>query len=180
MGEKAPWKKRQAIPDPQVLDAAQQYETARGILWAAAQPGTGILLPLMNTAAMAIELYLKSLSAEVVHVADEGLPGVSVYAKPAVTNRKGHVLAGLLDELDDDIRALLEAAYAEALQPTLKQQPGLRDVLAGIDGAMVASRYPFEPDKDITKYKLDHLMRVPTFLDEFTRNLEPRDRIKWQ
>lgn len=177
----ADWKKRQEIPDPQVLDAARQYEAARRILDAAAQPGTGVVLPLINTAAFAIELYLKSLSAEVVHEADESFPGMSrVYAQPAVTNAKGHGLAGLLDKIDDDIRTALETAYAEMLQPTLENQPALREVLGCIDGAMVASRYPFERGKDVSKYKLDHLMRVPAFLDEFTRTLEPRQRITWQ
>ena len=57
-----PWRKRQEIPNAQVRDAAEQYEAARKLL--TQPPGSGILLPLMNVAAVAIELYLKSLSAK--------------------------------------------------------------------------------------------------------------------
>lgn len=53
----APWTKRQEIPDPQVLDAADQYEEACRIL---AGQASGILFPLMNVASMAVELYLIS------------------------------------------------------------------------------------------------------------------------
>jgi len=44
------WRKRQEIPDAQVRDAADQFEAARKVL-DAQPPGSGILLPLMNTAA---------------------------------------------------------------------------------------------------------------------------------
>ena len=45
---------RQEIPNPQILDAADQYEEARKLL-AEQPPGSGVLLPLMiftNTAAI--------------------------------------------------------------------------------------------------------------------------------
>jgi hypothetical protein len=64
-----PWTKRQEIPDPQVRDAADQFEPARELLWAQG-PGSGLLCPLMNNASIAIELYLKCLSAEKVYAAD--------------------------------------------------------------------------------------------------------------
>jgi hypothetical protein len=48
---------------PQIRDAADQFETARQLL-DAQPPFAGLLCPLMNTAAVAIELYLKCLLAE--------------------------------------------------------------------------------------------------------------------
>ena len=57
------WESRREIPNPQIRDVADQYEQARQIL-SMQPPGTGILLPLMNTASMAIELYLKCLAGE--------------------------------------------------------------------------------------------------------------------
>ena len=74
--EDVPWSKRQDIPDPQILDAADQYEAARKLL-AEQLPGSGVLLPLMNTATVAVELYLKCLSAELIHIEDEQVPKVS-------------------------------------------------------------------------------------------------------
>jgi hypothetical protein len=84
--EDVPWSKRQEIPAPQVLDAADQYEKACKLL-VEQPPGSGVLLPLTNTAAMAVELYLKCLFAELMHVEDELMPEVSrVYAAPAITS----------------------------------------------------------------------------------------------
>ena len=88
-----PWRKRQEIPDPQILDAADQYGEACKLL-DEQPPGSGVLLPLMNTAAIAVELYLKCLSAELIYVEDDQMPEVSrVYAEPA---RREHNLLALL------------------------------------------------------------------------------------
>ena len=40
-----PWRRRQEIPDAQVLDAADQYEAASRVLWAQLSEG-GILTPI--------------------------------------------------------------------------------------------------------------------------------------
>ena len=45
-------------PDSQIRAAADQYEAARQRL-DMAPPGAGVVLPLINTAAVAVELYLK-------------------------------------------------------------------------------------------------------------------------
>jgi hypothetical protein len=109
--EDVPWSKRQEIPDPQVLDAADQYEDARKLL----AKQRGVLLPLMNTAAMAVELYLKCLSAELIYIEDEYMPDVSrVYAAPTIAKGQGHGLVVLLNAMPKDIRgSLIEAFDAE-------------------------------------------------------------------
>ena len=48
------WRSRREIPNPRIRDVADQYEQAR-LLLSTQPPGTGILLPLMNVAAMAME-----------------------------------------------------------------------------------------------------------------------------
>jgi hypothetical protein len=113
--EDVPWSKRQEIPAPQVLDAADQYEKACKLL-AEQPPGSGVLLPLTNTAAMAVELYLKCLFAELMHVEDELMPEVSrVYAAPAITSGQGHGLVALLNVMPPDVRrALINAFDAES------------------------------------------------------------------
>lgn len=163
-----PWKTRQQIPDAQIKDAADQYETGRKIL-AAQAPGGGVLLPLMNAAAVAIELYLKCLSAELKFTSiDDDVGGYLVTATP----KHGHTLVTLLDHAPDDIRADVESEFRDR-----SSDLELRDALSRCDGAFAASRYPFEHGTDLTKYPFDLLMRCSEFLAEFVAKLEPHDRI---
>ena len=169
--EDVPWSKRQEIPDPQVLDAANQYEEARKLL-AEQPPGSGVLLPLMNTAAVAVELYLKCLSAELIHVEDEQMPEVSrLYAEPA---RRGHNLVALLDAMPPDVRCSLINAFRARWNKDLQR------VLTELEGVFLATRYPFECGIDITRYNLKHLMGLADFLGRFARSVPPTDRIEWK
>jgi DNA polymerase len=173
-----PWTKRQEIPDPQILDAADQYERARQLL-ATNPPGTGVLLPLMNAAAVAIELYLKCLSAELVHVRDESAGDVSrVYARPAITGSKGHRLVDLFDALPEDLRLPLVATFEAELRSKLGI--GLRLLLSRLEGAFMSTRYPFESGIDISRYELGHLMNLSQFLQRFVHALPPKSRITWK
>jgi hypothetical protein len=174
----APWIKRQEIPDSQFLDAADQYEEARKVL-AELPPGRSVLLPFMNTASMAIELYLKSLSAELIHVKDELMPAVSrVYAEPAIMGRGGHRLVRLLDEIPDGVRTALVTAFDAEFERTWGVD--VRRVLTELEGAFEASRYSFEYGTDITRYNLGHLMGLADFLGRFARSIPPTDRIAWK
>ena len=173
-----PWSKRQEIPDPQVLDAADQYEEARKLL-AEQPPGSGVLLPLMNTAAMAVELYLKCLSAELIHVEDEQMPEVSrVYAAPAITSGPGHGLVALLNAMPPDVRHSLINAFDAELRTRWNKD--LQSVLAELEGAFLATRYPFEHGIDITRYNLEHLMGLADFLGRFARSVPTMDCIEWK
>jgi len=165
----SPWKERRKIPDPQVRDAADQFDDAR-LLLGSQPPGSGLLLPLINNAAVALELYLKSLCAVVVHTPVPNFPGLSIVTAEA----KGHGLIALLESIPDDIRQSLEQAYATAHTGGV-----LRKALKQYEGLFVASRYAFEKDKDIGEYPLARLMDLCSFLREFTANMEPIDRIEW-
>lgn len=171
-----PWTKRQEIPDAQILDAADQYEQACRVL---AEQASGVLLPLMNVASMAVELYLKALSAEMIHVEDDLMPEVSrVYAAPAITSNQGHELVGLLNAMPEDVRTALLAAFDAELKPTWRTD--LQSVLQGLEGVLMSSRYPFEHGIDITKYNLGHLVGLAGFLARFVKTLPATDRIAWK
>jgi hypothetical protein len=88
------WKKQWQIPDQQIVDAADQYQDACELL-AKKTPLSGVLLPQMNAAAMSIELYLKSLSAERIYTPDMEMPEVSVVSSSPVpiTMRVFHTCA---------------------------------------------------------------------------------------
>jgi hypothetical protein len=172
------WKKRMKIPDPQVLDAAKQYDDARQSLL---QARCG-LLPLLNTAAVAVELFLKSLSFETIHVPVDdplGPPGLSIVYAAAPQRGKTHDLAPLFDIIPDDIRDRLEISFAK--DPLSGGRMRLRDVLARYESLFEKSRYPFEQDAAILLQTLsiDHLMLLSSFLRGFVISLQATDRIWW-
>jgi hypothetical protein len=164
------WNKRMRIPDPQVRDAAEQYDNARQVLERQG-PGTGVLLPLLNTATVAVELFLKSLACELVHEPVKGGPiGLStVHADP---EKKNHCLVELLDVIQEDVRENLENTF---LNETGK---ALRGILTGCEGLFQHSRYPFESKaRDVSEYSLSDLMMLAEFLRKAVANMEATDRI---
>jgi hypothetical protein len=172
------WRKRQEIPDAQICDAADQYEAARKLL-AEQPPGLGVLLPQMNVAAVAIELYLKCLSAELVHTRDDGFPGLFlVTAAPTLTGRKGHDLTALFGKLSDDLKQELEAAF-QTERPNATGHTFL-EMLKKCEGAFAASRFPFEHGMNISKYPLGDLMFSSEFLSRFVSKLPPKEYIEWK
>lgn len=171
---KEPWKKRRRIPDLQVLDAAEQYDDARQLLHRQ-PPGSGVLLPLLNNAAVAVELFLKSLSSELIYIPVSGFDGLSkVHAEPEL---KDHKLVSLFDGISDDIRRQLESQFAT--YTSIQTGTSLRDMLRAYEGLFAASRYPFEARGDIRKYPLMPLMDLSAFLRTFVANMEPVDQIEW-
>jgi hypothetical protein len=170
-----PWRKRQEIPDAQIRDAADQYEAARKLL-AAQPPFSGVLLPQMNVAAVAIELYLKCLSAELVHTPDDDFPGgFIVSTAPA---RKGHRLTSLFGELSDNLKQELEVTF-QTERPDATGQTFL-ETLKRCEGAFAESRYPFENGMDVSKYLLEDLMFSSEFLSRFVSKLPPKEYIEWK
>ena len=131
-----PWSKRQEIPDASVLDAAVQFHDGCLVLWKTLQDKGGVLLPFMNTAAMSIELYLKTLATELKWVPQED--GVSiVYSMPA----RGHEPTKLLQAIPDDVRVKLAAAFV-AWEGSNGQT--IEDRCAIYDKLFMDSRYVFE------------------------------------
>lgn len=167
----APWSKRQQIPDLQIVDAADQYEKVCRLLLAQ-PPGSGVVLPLINSAAVSIELYLKSLSAERIYTRDTLMPKASVVT--ACASVSGHVLEPLFKGISDDVRTKLIEAYDA--KPRFSED--FLVALKKLDGAFSASRYPFEPGVDASKYDLQFLVCMAKFLREFVRALPPREKIE--
>lgn len=168
-----PWKKRSKIPDTQILDAAEQYDDARRLLQRQ-PPGSGVLLTELNTAAVAIELFLKSLSSRVIFVDLPELNGYQVYAEPIL---KSHPLVKLFDGIPDDIRQRLELSYSTST--LVSGEPSLRELLAKCEGLFQESRYPFEAKSEIRKYFSLPLSELSNFLRVFIATLTPVERIEW-
>jgi hypothetical protein len=169
-----PWRKRWKIPDAQIQDAADQYEAARKLL-AIQPPFSGVLLPLINVAAVAIELYLKCLSAELVHTPDKTLPGCFIVS--AAPTQWGHKLAPLFAGISDDLKQDLEIAFQAERLNVIGQT--FLETLKRCEGAFAESRYPFEKGKDISKYPLNDLMFISEFLSRYVSKLPPKEYIEW-
>ncbi len=168
------WQSRREVPDRQIRGAADQYEEARKLL-NQLPPGSGVVLPLINTATMAIELYLKCLCAETIHIPINNGTGVSlVHSEPV---QRGHKLVQLLDTIDGELQTELNQVWQES---DLASANGLRSDLEQMDGAFAASRYPFGPDSDPSDYNLSILMALSSFLSAFVAGLKPSETIVWE
>lgn len=163
------WKDRQEIPDPQVKEAADQYDEARRILESQG-PGSGVLYPLFNNSIMAVELYLKSLSAKKVYQQMPGSKWSKVHAEPS---QSGHRLKELLDAIPGEFRERLERDFRERCFAEL----GV--ILCNYEGLFTQSRYPYEGVHDLAQYPLDPLMMLSEFLREFVAQMVPVQRIHW-
>lgn len=173
MSRQQPWKSRREIPDPQIRDAADQFDAARRLL-SAQPPGSGVLFPLVNATAVVIELYLKCLAAEKHHAPDTEVGLSRVHSKPST---KGHGLRHLYRAIDATTRRDMERSFASS-RPTVNS-PGIESLLERCEGAFEVSRYPFEPDADPSTLDLESLIAVADFLSAFTRTYPPRETISW-
>ena len=123
---------------------------------------------------MAIELYLKCLAGEVVQVPEEdalttGIPEIDEiesYRVYAQASTGGHDFGKILCAIDEDVRALLETNYVNVAGSEFKHD------LISIDDALVVTRYPFEPDKDLERINWETLMTISEFLRHFVTSLE--------
>jgi hypothetical protein len=163
------WKDRQEIPDPMVKDAADQYDEARRILEGQG-PDSGVLYPLFNSSIVAVELYLKSLSAKKVYQEIPDSKWSKVHAEP---QQAGHKLKQLLDAIPDEFRERLEREFRERCSAEL----GV--ILSGYEGLFNQSRYPYEEVHDLARYPLGPLMMLSAFLRDFVAEMVPVQRIHW-
>jgi hypothetical protein len=169
------WVRQQEIPDQQISNAADQFVTASELLSNENLP-SGILLPVINTAAVSIELYLKSLAAERSYIADAHMPEMSVVSARAQI--PDHSLLKLFAAIPDKVRAQLVAAYDAQVRPKLKDDFVI--TLGKIEGAFEASRYSFEAGMDITKYSSSQLLAVAKLLKAFVTSMPVQRSIEWK
>jgi hypothetical protein len=170
-----PWVRRQEIPGQQIINAADQFLVASELL--SREPlGSGVLLPIINTAAVSIELYLKGLGAERIYIEDAEMPEMSsVSARAQIID---HALTKLFAAIPDEVRAQMVVAYDAQLR--LKSEDDFETTLGKIKGAFAASRYPFEPGVDITKYSSTQLVDVAKFLRAFVKSMPVQHSIEWR
>ena len=157
------------IPNPQILDAARQFRDGF-CLMIRQPPYSGVLLPALHCASIALELYLKALSAHEIEVADPAPTGGGyVYAQSA---SKCHRLEDLFDKAPTDIQDLMETAAGN--MPHLSGFSGVRKALEAHNPMFIASRYPFEPNSELSDVKIQALDELVGLLDDVTRKAPHR------
>jgi hypothetical protein len=169
-----PWKSRQEFPDGVIRHTADQYECASRLLWEEAVSGSPVLFPFLNCAAIALELYLKSLDAKLIFTPDEHIPGMSVVT---VKSQWGHALVPLFDKIAEEDRTQLEDAFVTK-HP--EANSSFREMVGRFEGLFQQSRYSYEKGADITKYHLDPLRATLVFLRDYIATLQEEDRIVWR
>ncbi len=148
------------VPNSQVLDAAEQFHAAfRSLI--AASPDGGVLLPALHCASIALELYLKSLSARELELPDPVLPDVATIHAEART--PSHKLTNLFDLVPSAEQQLLE--LAKQSRPRLNDYADIRDLFGVHESMFIASRYPFEVGRDFDDIKTDVLGELLDVLD---------------
>lgn len=181
------------LPNEQIQDAAGQYYRAFEVLeerhnqvgLEGQEPD--FYLPLLNAAAITVELYLKSLAAR-----DEYYPdGPSapqqkrqpvgkvkpwlLYQKHAKAEEHGHKPTRLFDGIDGPIQKQLTAAFSAS---SLAQQVGgsFKGFLERYDELFQYSRYAFEEKLHGANFPLDPLFALVRFLHSFVEGLPPTVR----
>lgn len=128
--------------------------------------GGNIVSPLINLAAVAIELYLKALSSDEVLIPDSsGVKRIStVYAKPKKAGNNGHGLVERLKILPAKVQTQLISSYLTEFRKDFET------VLLTFEGAFQASRYSYEVDMDISKINIDDIVNMVDFLSRFVEH----------
>ena len=136
------------IPNQQILEGAKYYRRAHETL---DQSGSDwVLLPAIHCAAIAMELYLKSLCGQSVYTPSPFVQDVDIVT---AASPYGHRLPSLHDKVPKDFQDKLdkEAFAYERLRSYLEQRTAgvvtngfFRDVLDKLDGRLfMPSRYPY-------------------------------------
>ncbi len=162
---------RQEIPDPQVKDAAEQYINAWNELYKLPL-GSGVLLPMMNIATVAIELYLKCLCSEQVFTPVDSVDRINIVtAKP---QKRGHDFIKIFKKIPEAYRCELTKQYNSFFE---NDSRNFEHVISELEGAFMQSRYPYEADCDVSRFNLQDLSKLCEFLSDFVSNLQVTDTV---
>lgn len=132
-------------------------------------PGSGLLLPALHCASIALELYLKSLSARELEIRDVLVGGAYIYAQSAASI---HALEDLFDMAPADIRQLIEHEVGQSIR--LRFFGSARSALGAHNSMFMASRYPFEASSELQDVKIEALDDLLQVLDKVIRQVPHR------
>jgi len=166
------YKMRQQIPDDLVKDAAEQFMSGWKLLEQNIIPGSGLLLPFINTGTLVIELYLKCLSSKVIHTPEGQIK--DMYIVTAAPQKSGHNLCNIFKKIPESYKVEMQQAYASTYDDESRK---FEDILRTLEGAFMDSRYSYETDRNIDKYSLKDLKNICEFLSKYVTNLKVKETI---
>lgn len=152
------------IPNDRVAGVADQFRDAANLLFQGL-PQHSLVSPLMVVAALAAELYLKSLNAKNVYHDLREEMGVEGWRITSQAAKSGHDLRTLYDALPPEIRQGLEEAYT--VRPAGRRSSSVLAAVAAYSRVFVDSRYPFEDPGKVTGTSISGLMDLANFLGDF-------------
>ena len=154
------------VPDQQILDAARQYHAGYRQL-DRQPPGSGVLLPALSSAAIAVELFLKSFAAYQVEMPENDGTGV-VIVYPSLP-RRSHKLVDWFWDTPTEFQTIFTEECLN--RPHLARHGGPEGALEALEGLFQAARYPYERDQDITRYRLQTISECLAGMEESARRL---------
>lgn len=148
-------------PDPYILEAADDF--ADGARAVSPPANMRCVRSYFVMSCFAIELYLKSLNAEVETRPVPGVPGaVQLGSK---SRKRGHSLVALFDALDQHIKDDIERLYGQAAPAGASQ---FRTALEPYDRVFEKFRYSFELDNAMSGLNVTQLARLLSTLRAFS------------
>lgn len=128
-----------------------------------------MLLPALHCASIALELYLKSLSAHEIEEPAALAGGAYIYAK---SPSKSHKLEDLFDQAPADIQQLID--NSAMARDRLRHFGSTRKALESHNTMFMASRYSFEPSSALEGIVIEALDELLQVLDDVIRPLPRR------
>lgn len=162
------------VPNQVIAHQADQFFEASQVL----DSHRGLLTPYLMNAAVAIELYIKSLSSREVYsypeVRDDKPSFETVYEVTAKSLQKGHIFSRLFEFIPSFMRDVITERF--------ERQHGVEFIteLSRHDSLFMDSRYLFErdtrgwfdDDKGHKSTRLESLRRIVAFLHSFLHQLQ--------
>lgn len=166
--------KRIQIPNRKIKNCAEQFKNATELLYL--QPlGSGVVLPLITNAVFAIELYLKSLNAQIICNEEYffnalDIAGGKVSAK---VNCRIHPLTKLFNSINKDIKKQVVSYYKKSRLFSTTTQLGT--ILKKYNNLYTKARFSFEKNQSVSGTSLTELKKLVNFFHAFVDQLQHKE-----
>ncbi|MBL0564613.1 hypothetical protein [Aeromonas veronii] len=165
---------RLEIPNLMVLDSADQFYDGAKIL-NELPPGSGVLLPIITNAALALELYIKALNVrsviEVYRPYNNGGYGGRVKEIPF---KGSHVLSTLLNSVIDEIKRDVDGLFNDGV--ITHSFCDLIDLVRPYDSLFVQVRYSYENDV-LSNFNITELFECIEIVHDVITKITPIHRV---
>lgn len=165
---------RLEIPNLMVFDSAEQFYDGAKIL-NALPPGSGVLLPIITNAALALELYIKSLNVR--SVIEDYRPykngGYGGRVKE-IPFKEIHVLSTLLNNVIDEIKKDVNDLFSNGV--ITHSFCDLVDLVRPYDSLFIQVRYSYENDV-LSNFNITTLFECTEILRDVITKITPIHRV---